>query len=217
MTIPRHCSTSELAALLGITAQGVNKLTESRVLRRVGRGKYDLAESIQAHSKHRETLAAKRVGGGAFNEAKTRKMQADAARAEDDLQKSRGALIPIEDMKKALDLMAHMAKTLFLASPSRMAPKLARASTPAECQELLLRENRTILQRIGDSSFKQIRTPRGTYNVKIKYPTEEAADREANPRYRREDHDDEASLVARRQGRDGGKRGADRAPGADGT
>jgi hypothetical protein len=184
MPVPRECSADELTLVLGLTKQAIGKLVERRVLIRTGRGRFDLPASVKAYLKYREDLIAKRFGGaGSYAESRARKMAADAARAEDDLRKSRGELIPIDDLRKALDLMASMAKTLFLASPSRMAPRLARAATPAACQELLMRENRMILQRIGDSSFKQVKTPQGTYNVDVKYPTEEEADREANPRF----------------------------------
>jgi hypothetical protein len=184
MPIPRECSTDELTLVLGLTKQAIGKLVDRGVLQCTGRGRFDLPAAVKAYLKYREQLIAKRFGGaGSYTESRARKMSADAARSEDELKKSRGELIPIDDLRKALQVMGHLTQTLFLASPSRMAPRLARAATIAECFELLMRENRAILQRIGDSSFKQVKTERGTYTVKYDSPSIEDSDRKANPRY----------------------------------
>lgn len=45
----REVITSELAAVVGKTPQWIRQLTRDGVLRQVGRGKYLLAEAVQAY------------------------------------------------------------------------------------------------------------------------------------------------------------------------
>lgn len=45
-------STSELAAIIGKTPQWVRQLTRDRILSQVARGKYSLADAVQAYILH---------------------------------------------------------------------------------------------------------------------------------------------------------------------
>lgn len=50
----REVSTSELAAIIGKTPQWISQLTRDGILEKIGRGKYNLADAIQAYIKHIE-------------------------------------------------------------------------------------------------------------------------------------------------------------------
>jgi hypothetical protein len=178
-TLPSELTTAQMCMLLGISKQHLGRFEKDGIVEKLGKDRFSL-HSVARVFEHMRNRSA---GPKAWNAARTRKMEADAARAENELRRSRGEMIPVADMKKGMDLMASMAKTLFLASPSRMAPRLARARTPAECLELLLRENRMILQKIGDSKWQPVKTDRGTFTVDVKFPDDETADKAANPRF----------------------------------
>jgi hypothetical protein len=82
MAIPSELSKNDLAKLLGLTPQRIGQLTDQHVLKRNSHGLYPTTESVRAFVKHKEDAIAQRFSGSEYNEARTRKMQADAALSE---------------------------------------------------------------------------------------------------------------------------------------
>lgn len=75
--------------------------------------------------------------GSSYDEARTRKMNADAEIAELELAKIRGTLCLTEDVVKAWETVLHACRAKFLSLPSKMAPVLANVSDTAVIKDHL--------------------------------------------------------------------------------
>jgi phage terminase Nu1 subunit (DNA packaging protein) len=150
MSLPKICSRSELAHVLGITTQGVGKAADAGVLKRLGRGEYDLAASVQAYLRYREQHVLQRHGGaGTYSEAKTRKMRADAELAELALSEKAGTVVNFEHTLQEVTRLTSAIKTRSLSLPSRMAPRLV-GKTVAEIHDLLRTQVHKDLRSISE-------------------------------------------------------------------
>jgi phage terminase Nu1 subunit (DNA packaging protein) len=148
MSVPKTCSRSELANLLGITTQGVGKATDAGVLKRLGRGEYDLAASVQAYIKYRESVVRERCSPGEFNEARIRKMKADAQMSEITLAEKAGKLVNAQNALHIFTTAVANIKARVLALPNRCAPRLADKSA-SEVHEILRREMHGLLRAVA--------------------------------------------------------------------
>src|SRR6266487_2827191 len=114
MSIPREGSTTELAVLLGLTTQSINKHAEKGLFRRTKRGRYDLGASIQAYVQYREKLAKDRSAGSEYDTARTAKMQEDAQLARMQRLEREGALLPRADVENAGNAIMTILRTKLL-------------------------------------------------------------------------------------------------------
>jgi hypothetical protein len=147
--IPDTASVDELGLLLNITRQQVNNLVAQNVLRRVGRGKFELASSVQAFVRYREGLIERKMAGGPLAVAKLRKLQADASISEMNMRERKGELAPVSAVERVISAAVVTTKQRLLAFPSRLAPRLAPLKTAAEAQALLRKEIETVLVAIS--------------------------------------------------------------------
>src|SRR6266536_1202083 len=100
MSIPRECSTAELAIFLGVTVQSVARLSDKGVLVRTSRGRYDLAASFQSYLRYREKAAAERAGGGdeGYAAARTKRAWEQAKKSEHERLTREGQFLPRESV-----------------------------------------------------------------------------------------------------------------------
>jgi len=156
MPVPKQCSPSELGRVLGITAQAVSKLVEAGVLRREGRGLFDLAESVQAHTRYREGIATRRAGGGekTYSQGRAKKIWEECARLEDERKVRSGQLVELALMEGHWIAILGTLRSALLAAPRRLAPMLARLRTPEEIELALRRETDSVLNRLAKSDWR---------------------------------------------------------------
>jgi hypothetical protein len=146
MPLPRDCTSTELAVLLGVTTQTISALTKTGVLRQTARGRYDLAPSVQGHWRFKELSATKRASKGSpFDAAKLRKMQADACIAEMTVHEREGSLLPVDAAIQIVAKVLGSIKQRLLALPARLTPRVFHAKAEAEMQQILKREMAGIL------------------------------------------------------------------------
>lgn len=96
MTTPDTLVTdAELAALANVSPRRIRQLAESGVLERVDRNQYELGASIQA------LLEEAAGSGSALVRERTRKLSAEATRAELELVKARGEVALLSEFERA--------------------------------------------------------------------------------------------------------------------
>ncbi len=156
MAIPKTVSTSELAIVLGITTQGVGKLTEAKVLKREGRGLYDLADSVQRHTKHREAVATKQAGGGSgsFAQGKARKIWEEVRRLEDERKVRDGTFVELAKLEQHWTSIVGVFRNAALMIPKKCATIVMRCRDPGEAERELMKEVRGILTRISQTDYR---------------------------------------------------------------
>lgn len=88
--------------------------------------------------------------GSSYDEARTRKMNADAEIAELELAKIRGTLCLTTDVVAAWETVLHACRAKFLAMPTKMAPVLANVSDTASIKEHLENAVREALEELSN-------------------------------------------------------------------
>jgi phage terminase Nu1 subunit (DNA packaging protein) len=116
--------TSELAAILGKTPQGIRQLTRDKVLVQSGRGKYVLGESVQAYIEHTQG-GKEETDKPRFIDEKTDHERIKKERAALELARMRGEMHMAEDVEAVMSDMLAAFRQKILSVPTRLAPQLA--------------------------------------------------------------------------------------------
>jgi hypothetical protein len=88
--------------------------------------------------------------GSSYDEARTRKMNADAEIAELELAKIRGTLCLAADVVVAWETVLHACKAKFLSLPSKTAPLLANENDIAMIKDILEEQIREALSELAN-------------------------------------------------------------------
>lgn len=133
-------STTELAAVLGLTARRVQQLAQDGILNAEERGAYPLAESVQAYIEQR--TREKAAGSAELEklEAETKIKKAKAVIAELEAQELQGKMHRAEDVEAAINDLVGAVRNTMVALPGRLAVDAANASKPLEASEVIRRE-----------------------------------------------------------------------------
>ena len=123
----KSISTTELAAVLGISARRVQQLTQDGVLDTVSRGKFALAEAVQSYIRY--------LGRDAMTESE-KKLEEAKAKA-DELS---GQMHRSEDVAAMTSDLIYTMRGALMAFPGRVAIDAAAISDPAEEAEYLRKE-----------------------------------------------------------------------------
>lgn len=144
---PKGFSISALAVELGRDRRTIGNACAG--LTPVGRqGKADLYRLSDVV----EALAAP-AKPKSFDEAKARKMAADAELAELELERERGEVVRIEEVAKAIGEEYAATRAKLLAIPSKLAPRVALETDEGACRELIAREITEALNELAGGSF----------------------------------------------------------------
>lgn len=142
-------TTKELADFYEVTERTVASWRQ-KGLPVVGSGKnlrYDLREVV----KYFESNAIRDAVSGVSNipmdaeEAKTRKLIAEATLAEIEVAKSRGILITPEDAEREVNRQLNICRALLRSFPSRLAPWILNQTDELAARELLEKHVRTLM------------------------------------------------------------------------
>lgn len=139
----KSISTTELAAVLGISARRVQQLTQDGVLDTVSRGKFALSEAVQSYIRY--------LGRDAMTESE-KKLEEAKAKAEATLKLSKAKIAKAQadelsgQMHRSEDVAAMTSDLIYtmrgalMAFPGRVAIDAAAISDPAEEAEYLRKE-----------------------------------------------------------------------------
>lgn len=118
--------TAALARLLGLTPQRVGQLVGAGILRRLGRGRFQVGPAVRAYI---EFLRSQPSGDGASGplvysqeRARLTKLQADMVEIE--LAKARSRMVSIDDVVIVLSEQCSTIRSLFMGLASRATPKV---------------------------------------------------------------------------------------------
>jgi phage terminase Nu1 subunit (DNA packaging protein) len=121
----KEVSTSELAAIVGKTKQGINQLTRNGELKQTGatRGRYSLGEAVQAYIEHisRGVTDGERVS---YPEEKAQHERIKKEISAIELAKMRGEVHASEDIETVMNDMLMAFRQKILTIPTKLAPQL---------------------------------------------------------------------------------------------
>ncbi|AOK29862.1 MULTISPECIES: terminase small subunit [Burkholderia] len=126
-----------LAKWFGVTPRHISRLAETGVLDRTGRNTYQLDQAIPTLF---EALGSGGEVGTKLQEAKLRKLDADATRAELALAKERGEVAPIEQMERAWTNQCQLIQANMRRIPQRAVVQLIGETEERRFKEVLLAE-----------------------------------------------------------------------------
>lgn len=138
-------STSDLAALLGVTKRRVQQLAKDGTIPKVAHGKYHLAVAVGAYCKFLRDSALSRTGDTELKVEKLRLTKAQADKAHLEVEKRRGELVVIKDVEQAWASIAIELRSAMLAIPSRVA---SRAALPNDTVAIIDSEIRVALESV---------------------------------------------------------------------
>lgn len=150
---------TELAAVLGITARHVRKLTEDGILVKAS-GTYNLADGVQAYI--RSVRGNSTRESDAATERKRRKAEADLKESKAVIEKLKAEELKSkmhrqEDVKVLMDDMVFAVRAALLALPGRLAVDTAAAGSPAEASDIIRREVHKIMQELAGYRYDPAR------------------------------------------------------------
>ena len=133
-------TTTQLAAVLGITNRRVQQLTQDGVLTTVSRGKFVLGDAVQAYN-------ASTARGGLTKEEAAEASKAKIAQAE--AKELSGQMHRSEDVAAMTSELIYTVRGALMALPSRVAINAAALSDPAEVAEYMRGEVNQIAEEIA--------------------------------------------------------------------
>ena len=146
LTDTTRVSRRDMAAILGISEEHVSRLARDGHLPQSTKGRYDLAQAVQAyvhycsHGKaHNENLKSKQR----WEEAKAKKVELETAQLE-------RKLVTIEDAQIAINEAMVIIATQLDGIGGRLASEIAGMTDPAEIRQRLLNETRRIRAAAAD-------------------------------------------------------------------
>lgn len=140
-------SETELADLLGLTANRIRTLTRDGILKRTGKATYDRREAVRSYAHAlREALTKKghaSKGGEAMDAQKLRLQTALAEKAERANAAARSELIPASDVAREWAGVLRGVRAGLLALPSRVGSRLGHL-TPHDLSQIDLEVRATL-------------------------------------------------------------------------
>jgi len=119
--------TAELAAIIGKSDRWIRKITGEGVLKQVERGKYVLADAVQAYILHVEG-GSRDDGKPTYQDHKTEHERIKAEIAALELAEMQGKLHKAEDVEAVMNDMLSAFRQRARAIPTRLAPELVDES-----------------------------------------------------------------------------------------
>lgn len=139
----REVNKTEVADLFGVSLSTVDQWLR-RGLPSERREKNVVFNTAQV-TQWLEAQAGERAAGGttqagSIDEARIRKISADAALAELQLQRERGEVVAIEEVAKEFGDACAAVRAKLLAIPTKLAPRVAIEDSEVTCRDLIERE-----------------------------------------------------------------------------
>jgi len=154
--IKTEATTTELAAVLGITARRVRQLTQDGVIAGIGGGKYLLCDAVQRYTEFKaqpkvdddERKAIKELRDA---EVSTKKSKAIKAGLE--AKELMSKMFRVDDYMAITEEMIYTFRGALLAVPGRLAVDVAAISNPAEASERIRKEMNEVMEELSRFQF----------------------------------------------------------------
>ena len=149
MTDQQVCPVGTIASLLDVTERRVNQLVNEGIIPKTDRGRYELFPVIKGYIKY---LRERKFGEAvvSLDEARQRKLAAEAALAEIELAKARADVVRVEDVTRQWELILGDVRTRFLALPTKLAPMVAVEDAQKVIEEMIADGVHTALGQLAE-------------------------------------------------------------------
>jgi phage terminase Nu1 subunit (DNA packaging protein) len=147
-------NTKRLAEIFGITERRVQQMAVDGILKKKGRGRFVLSDSVQKYIMYHIELERKKFKKHDMdiNEARKRREIAEATLKEIDLQKREGEILEKSDVLQLWQKILSILRNRLLNIPSKLSPQLIGMNTINEIKIKLDEEIYQILNELSDST-----------------------------------------------------------------
>jgi phage terminase Nu1 subunit (DNA packaging protein) len=153
------CTTAALSHYLGITSRRIQQLVKSDVLPQIGRGKFRIADAVQAYIKFLSFSSSTYNGeevDGKLEKALLTRIQKEKAELE--LGVMRGELHRGEDVRAVMSDMIGNCRARLLSLPTKLSPMLLGQSEMAMVQDIIKRAIYEALTELSNYNPKKIQS-----------------------------------------------------------
>jgi hypothetical protein len=150
MSLPKEVGTGDLAALIGISARNVGILTDKGVFRKLKHGTYNLRDSVQAHTLHREEVAAEKHAAGEHGQLQIETLREKLKILVLDREEREKALMPVDAVVDTLIKTTRIFRTAFLSLPTRWAARATNISEPGKLEAILRKDVEEALESFSN-------------------------------------------------------------------
>lgn len=156
ITLMTDVKVSELAAVLGLSANRIHQLAKDGIIQPVKRGRYPLAASVQAY------IDFVRKGTGDEDDIKQAKLlnsanvtlkQAKAIIAQMEAKELAGKMHRSEDVAAMTEDLVYSIRNMLNALPGRLATDVAGTDNPAEAADIIRREINRMLRELANYHY----------------------------------------------------------------
>lgn len=144
ITIDTNVNSTELAAVLGLTARRVQQMAQDGTITAVKRGQFPLAQSVQRYISFLNKDKAKDVG---TEELEREKLEAEASIKQSkaiieglNAKELQGKMHRSEDVANMTEDLIYSIRHVLLALPGRLAVDVAQIDAPAQVSERIQQE-----------------------------------------------------------------------------
>lgn len=149
-------TTTELAAILGITARRTQQMAQDGTIVPVRRGYFQLGDAVQRYinflSKPQVSEAEQKLETARKqSEAQLKLSKAQLAKME--VEELKGRLHRSSDVEAFTTDLIYTVRAAFLALPGRLSVDVAAVNTPAEAAEIIRKEIHTVMRELANYHY----------------------------------------------------------------
>ena len=156
ITDETEVSTTELAAVLGVTARRVQQLAQDGTLPTARKGRFLLADSVQRFIRFSTAVP---VDEEDLKIEKTRRMSeaqikaSKAMMAKMEAEELKGLMHRAEDVAAITEDLVYTIRSALMALPGRLAVDVSACDTPAEASDVIRREVNKVMRELADYHY----------------------------------------------------------------
>lgn len=148
-------NTTELAAVLGITARRVQQLVQDGNITQVKRGKFEICEAVQQYisflAKGRDQTSEDLEKGKLAAEASIKKSKSIIEDLK--VRELQGSMHRAEDVEVFVSELVYGVRGMLLALPGRLAVDAAGSTDPAEVSEIVRKEVYAVMEDLAQYQY----------------------------------------------------------------
>jgi len=153
ITCDTEVNTTELAAVLGVTARRVQQMAQDGTITQAHRGRFLLSDSVQRYinflSKEKDVSSQEKER----LEAEVSIKKANAIIKVLEARELQGKMHRSEDVANMTEDLIYSLRGMMLALPGRLAVDVVNTSSPAEAAEIIRREVHKIMEELSHYEY----------------------------------------------------------------
>lgn len=160
ITPETEVSTTELACVLGISGRRIRQMAEDGQLEKLGAGKFNLCDSVQAYQKFLAKVIPNEEDVKIEKSRRKAEVTLKASKAEIvrlELQELKGKLHRAEDIEAITEDMVYTFRGALLAMPGRLAVDIIGVKTAAEASEIIRAEVYKVMEELSRYEYDPAR------------------------------------------------------------